>query len=47
LQRIIFGELNGDHPLTYEEAFAHEQNLHKKLKVQFIWSFDHGVCFEL
>jgi len=29
LQHIIFGELNGDHPFTYEEALTHEHNMHK------------------
>jgi hypothetical protein len=39
LQRIIFGELNGHHPLTYKEALTHEHNKHKKLKVGQFLSF--------
>jgi hypothetical protein len=27
LQRIIFGELNREQPLTYEKALTHEQNM--------------------
>jgi hypothetical protein len=44
LQCIISKELNGDHPLVYEEALTNEYNIHKKLEVnQFLsLSFVYG-----
>ncbi len=39
LQCIIFGKLNGDHPFTYEEALAHESNIHKTFKLNQLLSF--------
>jgi hypothetical protein len=47
LQHIIFGELNRDHPFTYEEALNHEHNMHKKFKEvnSFLLSFVYGFLF--
>jgi uncharacterized membrane protein HdeD (DUF308 family) len=47
LQQIISWELNGNHIFTYKEAFSHEQNMHKKLKVinSILLSFVYGFLF--
>jgi hypothetical protein len=32
---IIFSEMKGDHALTFDEAYLEEQQIMKKLKVNF------------
>jgi hypothetical protein len=47
LQSIISTKLNGNHLLTHKEAFTHEQNMHKRLKLanSFFLSFVYGFLF--
>jgi hypothetical protein len=51
IEPCILGEINSDHPLTYEEALVEEQELLKRLMLIVFFAFLFfgfvKLCFEL
>jgi hypothetical protein len=51
IEPCILGEINSDHPLTYEEALVEEQELFKRLMLVVFFAFLFfgfvKLCFEV
>jgi len=51
IEPYILGEINSDHPLTYEEALVEEQELFKRLMLVVFFAFLFfgfvKLCFEV